>query len=202
MSTIALTPTSYVVLGLLARDGPSTPYDLKRLVAATIGHFWTFPHTLLYTEPARLATLGLVVERREQGGRHRRVFSITGAGRRALDTWLGQPMTDPIELRDPGLLQLFFAEADHDPARKAIATRQLEVHKARLSEYQADQRAETANLRSRSAPRTNTMERWRGETLTMGVLYERAAVAFWESVLRGPRYRSAAGNRAACRGTR
>jgi DNA-binding PadR family transcriptional regulator len=35
----ALTPTSYLVLGLLAREGPSTPYDLKRQVSATIGHF-------------------------------------------------------------------------------------------------------------------------------------------------------------------
>ena len=44
----ALTSTSYLVLGLIQREGPSTPYELKRHVAATIGHFWTFPHALLY----------------------------------------------------------------------------------------------------------------------------------------------------------
>ncbi len=46
-----LTPTSYLVLGLLAREGAASPYDLKRHVAATIGHFWHFPHALLYKEP-------------------------------------------------------------------------------------------------------------------------------------------------------
>ena len=54
-ATPQLTPTSYLVLGLVAREGPSTPYDLKRHVAATIGHFWSFPHALLYKEPPRLA---------------------------------------------------------------------------------------------------------------------------------------------------
>jgi hypothetical protein len=39
-----LTSTSYLVLGLIEREGPSTPYELKRHVAATIGHFWSFPH--------------------------------------------------------------------------------------------------------------------------------------------------------------
>src|SRR5438132_570493 len=37
MSIERLTPTSYLVLGLLAREGPSTPYDLERHVAATLG---------------------------------------------------------------------------------------------------------------------------------------------------------------------
>ena len=43
-SPAVLTSTSYLVLGLVQREGPSTPYELKRHVAATIGHFWTFPH--------------------------------------------------------------------------------------------------------------------------------------------------------------
>jgi hypothetical protein len=39
MSTERLTPTSYLVLGLLAREGGSTPYDLERHVEATLGNF-------------------------------------------------------------------------------------------------------------------------------------------------------------------
>src|SRR6476469_2355252 len=105
-----LTPTSYLVLGLLAREGPSTPYDLKRHVAATIGHFWTFPHALLYTESARLVELGLLTEEREPEGRRRRLFTITAAGRAALRAWLATPAEAPTELRDAGLLQLFFAD--------------------------------------------------------------------------------------------
>ena len=50
-----LTPTSYIVLGLLAAAGASTPYALKQGVAGSIGHFWSVPHSQLYAEPERLA---------------------------------------------------------------------------------------------------------------------------------------------------
>src|SRR5690349_2838389 len=110
MSTDRLTATSYLVLGLLAREGPSTSYDLERHVAATLGHFWSFPHTLLYTEPQRLASLRLVTEEREPEGRRRRVFALTAAGRSAVIAWLDRPSLEQTELRDPGLLQLFFAD--------------------------------------------------------------------------------------------
>jgi hypothetical protein len=52
---IELTTTSYIVLGLLSFSGPATPYDLKQMVAATVGHFWSLPHSQLYSEPTRLA---------------------------------------------------------------------------------------------------------------------------------------------------
>jgi PadR family transcriptional regulator AphA len=76
-------PTAVIVLGLL-EFGEATPYDLKVRVAGSIGNFWSVPHSALYAEPERLAKAGLVEERREEGGRRRRVFSITAAGRRAL----------------------------------------------------------------------------------------------------------------------
>src|SRR5882757_1558185 len=109
MAEIKLTPTSYVVLGLVALAGRTTPYDLKRRVADTIAHVWSFPHAQLYTEPARLAAAGLLEEQREKGGRNRRHFSCTPAGRAALRRWLSAPASESRELRDPGLLRLFFA---------------------------------------------------------------------------------------------
>ena len=180
MSTDQLSPTSYLVLGLLAREGPSTPYELKRHVAATLGHFWSFPHTLLYGEPTRLAGLGLLSERREESGRRRRIFTITEAGQAALRAWLARPSQEPTELRDPGLLQLFFADLGPPEARLAIAAEQLAIHRAKLADYQEDQRAERGPRQS--GPGHRTAERWRGETVQMGVLYERAAVDFWAGI--------------------
>ena len=52
---IRLTPTSYIVLGFLSLLGEATPYDLKRMVSVSVGHFWSFPHSQLYAEPDRLA---------------------------------------------------------------------------------------------------------------------------------------------------
>lgn len=180
MSTEQLTPTSYLVLGLVAREGPSTPYELKRHVAATLGHFWSFPHSLLYGEPARLAGLGLLSEQREDDGRRRRIFTITQAGQAALRSWLTRPSREPTELRDPGLLQLFFADLGPPEARLAIAAEQLAIHRARLAGYEEDVRAERGSRED--GPGQRTAERWRGETVRMGILYERAAVEFWEGV--------------------
>ena len=182
MSTDRLTPTSYLVLGLLAREGPSTPYDLERHVRATLGNFWSFPHTLLYTEPTRLAGLGLVTEERETEGRRRRVFAITAAGISALQAWLERPSDAPTELRDPGLLQLFFADLTSPEARHRLAEEQLAIHRARLAAYRRDQGPERGTRRSTRGERT--VERWRGETLAMGLLYEEAAVSFWDAVAR------------------
>jgi DNA-binding PadR family transcriptional regulator len=180
MSTERLTPTSYLVLGLLAREGGSTPYDLKRHVQSTLGNFWSFPQTLLYTEPARLALQGLVEETREAGGRRRRIFTITPAGRSALTAWLERPAGAPTELRDLGLLQLFFADLASDEARVHLAEQQLAIHQAKLLGYQAEQRLEGGPAERRRGQRT--VEHWRGETLRMGLLYERAAVEFWTGV--------------------
>ncbi len=180
MSTEHLTPTSYLVLGLLAREGPSTPYRLERLVAATLGNFWSFPHTLLYSEPARLEAVGLVTETRESEGRRRRIFAITSEGLEALTTWLGRPVDAPTELRDLGLLQLFFMDLASDEAHLRLAEAQLAIHRAKLSEYEEDARIERGRRPSGAGLRT--VEHWRGATLPMGLLYERAAVEFWGGV--------------------
>jgi DNA-binding PadR family transcriptional regulator len=189
--TAQLTPTSYLVLGLIAREGPSTPYDLKRHVTATIGHFWSFPHALLYKEPPRLKSLGLLTEERESGGRRRRLFTITPAGRRALRSWLGHPARQPTELRDLGLLQLFFADLEPAGTMLAIAKEQLALHRAQLAEYAAGRRVQaTSEGRGTVSP---SVEHWRGVTLRMGLLYERAAVEFWSDLAgRMPKAGSAA----------
>ena len=184
VATARLTPTSYLVLGLLAREGPSTPYELERHVRATLGNFWSFPHTLLYTEPARLAGRGLATETRETEGRRRRVFSITAEGATALGKWLEIPSAAPTELRDRGLLQLFFADLTSAEARLRLAEEQLAIHRDRLAAYTQDEALEPPSTGSGLGRRT--LEHWRGETLAMGILYERAAVQFWTGVLEGP----------------
>ena len=181
MSIERLSPTSYLVLGLLAREGPSTPYDLEQHVEATVGNFWSFRHTLLYTEPPRLAALGLVTETRETDGRRRRVFAITPEGMSALSYWLDRPSDAPTELRDPGLLQLFFADLASDEARLRLAERQLAIHQAKLAAYREDELQERRPDRPQRGQRT--VEHWRGETLPMGLRYESAAVDFWTDVV-------------------
>ena len=130
MSTVRLTTTSYVVLGLVEQCEPATPYDIKRAAEAMTADFWTLAHTQLYSECSRLAAAGLLDESQESGGRRRKLHRITPAGRAALDAWRADPVQDPVELRDPGILKLFFGA---DPA--AIAPAQLALHERQLARY-------------------------------------------------------------------
>ena len=77
--------------------------------------------------------------------------------------------------------------------RRALAVAQLAVHRAALARYEDDRRAERGLNGSDSAART--VEHWRGVTLPMGLLYERAAVEFWEGVAAGARVDDAAADR-------
>jgi PadR family transcriptional regulator, regulatory protein AphA len=132
MQEIRLSAVSYVVLGFVERAGEATPYKLKQMVAGSVGNFWTLQHAQLYTEPERLAKAGYLSEERERGGRRRKVYTVTGKGRRALADWRAEP-TDAIpELRAPALLKLFFGA---DPA--ALAPLQIEAHRRKLAEYEA-----------------------------------------------------------------
>jgi DNA-binding PadR family transcriptional regulator len=126
---IQLTQTSYVVLGLVERAGEATPYDLKQIVAATVGGFFSIPHSQLYAEPERLAKAGYLRERREQTGRRRKHYTVTQKGRTALKEWLRTPTEELYELRDPGLLKLAFGG---DP--QTLARAQLAAHEERLDE--------------------------------------------------------------------
>ena len=129
MSRTDLTPVSYVVLGLVARDGPSTPYAIKAAVGRGIAHFWQFPHSQIYAETERQARLGLLTEEREQTGRRRRSYRITAEGRAALAAWLAEPTDEALQVRSLGLLKLFFAQhaAPEDVAE--LARVQAELHR-------------------------------------------------------------------------
>jgi PadR family transcriptional regulator AphA len=160
-----LSPTAVIVLGLLEL-GEATPYDLKTRVAGSVGNFWSVPHSALYAEPERLAKAGLAEERREAGGRRRRVFSITAEGRRALEAWRAEPTSESAELRDPALLKLFFGA---DPKRLAAA--QLPAHRERLAHYEAIRAHDDG-----SGPFI---------ALEAGIRHEHEWIAFWEERLSG-----------------
>ena len=164
----SLGPVSFIVLGMLAECGPLTSYDLKRQVDGSVGYFWSFPRSQLYAEPQRLSRLGLVTEQQEMGGRRRRVFAISEAGRAALRAWLAQP-AGAGELRDPGLLKLFFAPLGPAGSVQAIAAEQAQLHRARLAEYTQLQ----AHLPAGQA---------HNHPLRMGLLYEELSVRFWSEV--------------------
>jgi PadR family transcriptional regulator, regulatory protein AphA len=165
MAKVRLTPTSYVVLGLIEQMQPASPYDLKRAVAMGVGQFWSLPHTQLYSECTRLAEAGLLTERREESGRRRRIYRLTKAGADALDRWRAEPTGELYELRDAGLLKLFFGA---DPRK--LAPQQLETHEEKLREYEA----QLEECRRIDSPEGVI------HAIEAGIGHEREYVRFWK----------------------
>ena len=97
---IKLTTTSYALLALLDQLGEATSYDIKQALEKSIENFWPVPHTTAYEEPARLAAGGYLLAQQEAGGRRRKLYSLTDAGRAALRGWAAEPSAAPPQLRD------------------------------------------------------------------------------------------------------
>jgi DNA-binding PadR family transcriptional regulator len=159
-----------VVLGLLDQLGTASPYDLKRAAAAGVGHFWSLPHTQLYSEPARLAEAGYLDERRETSGRRRRLYTLTKQGRKALVEWRSTPTDELYEIRDAGLLRLFFGA---DPAE--LASVQLEAHCENLEHLESLRDSADAN-----APEGVRL------AIEAGIGHAREYVRFWTAVGNAP----------------
>jgi PadR family transcriptional regulator, regulatory protein AphA len=168
LSVTRLTETSYVVLGLIERLQPATPYDLKRAAEAGVEYLWALPHTQLYSECGRLAEAGLLSERREESGRRRRIYRITAEGRRELDEWRADHDDSKWELRDAGLLKLFLG-AEPGP----LAEAQIAAHEERLREYEG-------MLEAGGGPTEGTRL-----ALEAGIGHEREYLRYWKRVRDG-----------------
>lgn len=172
VSTPRLSHTSYLVLGLVAGMGASTPYELKQMVSTSLGYFWSFPHSQLYSEPDRLAGLGLLEVDQEDAGRRRKRYSITPAGRAELAAWLGDPEAGRAEVREPGLLKLFFGGLAGEEEMTRLARARARLYAAELARYEAIDE-ETAGHPDLRYPRA---------TLRLGIAWARACLTFWTEV--------------------
>ena len=173
MSRSTLTPVSYLVLGWIDRR-PATPYELKRMSAHSVGYFWEFPHSQLYAEPARLTKLGLLEEKQELTGRRRRDYSITETGRQALEDWLREPTSEAPQIRDIGLLKLFFHDSLEGESVVALARAQEQSHREKLSVYEELERG---------IPKEAVFGR---ATLRAGLIFERGFIEFWSEIAAHP----------------
>lgn len=172
MSTPRLTVTSYVVLGLLALRGPSTSYELKRAVGHSVGYFWPFPHAQLYSEPRRLAAGGLLEVDEETEGRRRQTFTLTDAGREALQEWLEAPTPEQMQVRDVAELKLFFGELTSPDGLRALADDQVRQHTERLRVYSemAERFGDQPEVAARLVP------------LRLGIALEETSLKFWSEL--------------------
>lgn len=116
------TPTANVILGMLSW-GPKSGYEIKALVDDSTRFFWAASYGQIYPELRRLSDAGLIEGTdKANGGRKRTEYALTAAGRTRLREWL-EADPEVFELRDEGLLKLFFASAEPRSAAGTLAAK-------------------------------------------------------------------------------
>lgn len=131
-----LSGTAVVILGLLALR-PRSGYEIKQTVDRSTRYFWSASYGQIYPELRRLATAGLVEgEDAPTGARRKTVYRITAAGRDEFQAWLADPGFG-LELRDEGLLKLFFADLLSSEQAIALVRARREVHQRWLDQLRA-----------------------------------------------------------------
>ena len=138
-----LSATGKVVLGMLAAR-PRSGYEIKQLVDNSARFFWAASYGQIYPELKRLQDAGLIAGAdASRGARQRTVYKLTAKGRRAAGEWIARE-PEVFELRDEGLLKLFFA-GSIEPARTAEIARERAAH---ATETAAELRAVESEIES------------------------------------------------------
>jgi DNA-binding PadR family transcriptional regulator len=171
-----LPATSYAILGLLSLGGECSGYDLGKIVARTIGFFWTPAKSQLYAELRRLAAAGYATERRvEQADRpDKRLYEITPEGLEALREWLEEAPVELEPIKSVFLLKVFFG---HLMGPAAVA--------AQVRDYRREMQTMLDQLRAIEAhiPEEPTTP-YPFYALRYGIAYARATIGWCDETLK------------------
>ncbi|MBV9800484.1 MAG: PadR family transcriptional regulator [Solirubrobacterales bacterium] len=183
MDRIQLSPTAYVVLGLVSVR-PRAGHELAAYAERSIGNFFPLTRSHIYSELDRLCRLSLLeaTEVPQQRFPTKRVYAITADGEEVLREWLEDSPVGPDRQRNLFLVRLFFADR--------MSPAQLE---AILGEYAAEARARRdrlADVVGRLADRPQAT--FRRATAMFGVRREQAKLDWVAEV--GPLLLAAAGS--------
>ncbi len=127
-----LSPFSYVMLILIGEHG-AAPHDLARM--SRQGQvYWSAATSRYYSEPKRLAELGLLDVRSAPGQTHERTwYSLNARGRRAVAHWLAQPSSF-IRIQNEPAARLNGADLATD---EATVVRSLQAIRPQIEEQLA-----------------------------------------------------------------
>jgi DNA-binding PadR family transcriptional regulator len=117
-------------------EGDASGYELAKRFDVSVANFWSATPQQLYRELERLEADGLLAGRvvEQQRRPNKRVFTLTGAGRAELHTFVAQPVR-PTAFRDDFLVKLQASDlGDQTSVRTALADRLDQAH-AKLALY-------------------------------------------------------------------
>jgi PadR family transcriptional regulator AphA len=149
-----LSATGKVIVGMLAAR-PRSGYEIKQLVDHSTRFFWAASYGQIYPELKRLEEARLVKGAdASHGARQRTVYELTAKGRRAAEQWIARP-PEVFEMRDEGLLELFFAESV-EPARSAEIARERAAQAAEKAAVLRDLEVSLNSAKQPAGPEHST----------------------------------------------
>jgi len=162
-------------------EQPGSGYELARRFERSIGRFWTATHQQIYRVLKRMETDGWVTaEAVGQGGRpDKRSYSVAGAGRAVLATWLRAPV-QPEAVRHDLAVKIRGAAFDDGDGRAALITeveRYRATHESTLGRYLTGERRDFPD----DAP--DAQQRLQHVVLRGGIAYERMVLDWLDDVL-------------------
>lgn len=127
---------AHAILGWLQKE-PMSGYDLKKQFDQGAGYLWPVDQMQIYRTLDRLVEQGYVSVHEEIQHRrpNRKVYTLTETGREELRQWLTSPQSLPA-LRDPLLIQIFFAASLSNAEILEQLAHQHAEHSKLLSYYQ------------------------------------------------------------------
>jgi DNA-binding PadR family transcriptional regulator len=130
-----LSTSDWAILAVLC-EAPAHGFHLSQFFArgAELGFIWTIQRPQVYRGLEHLGAHGFITPLREEeseAGPKRTVFKVTTTGRRALTTWLSQPVERIRKGRSEFLLKLVFLKR-----RKLNSKRLLRLQREQFKEVQ------------------------------------------------------------------
>jgi PadR family transcriptional regulator AphA len=169
--------TRYVILGLLA-DGPMSGYDVKRLVDRRLRFFWSESYGQIYPQLKRLAADGWAEQlpADAEGGRPKRTYRITPAGREAFAAWMARPPEGDWQ-RNEFLLKVMWAPWGAPERIRGY-----------VEEFRARHRRDREDLERMEAEMENILDRhenhpWVLRTIRLGLAVNAASLSWASEVL-------------------
>jgi len=165
-----MTELDLTILAIVARDGPLSAYDVRKVFARSLTSTWSSSTGSIYPSIRRLQEAGHVAAATAKGPRARKALRVTASGRAAVDAWLRDitaevagPTPNPIRTR------MYFVGIV-DPARRVAIIRQ-----ANESTRAAIAAAEQARSDRMAAGGGDTVQ----HLASKGVLFELRARLEW-----------------------
>lgn len=118
-------------------EGEASGYDLAKSFDASVANFWPASPQQLYRELERMAADGLVQARlvHQEKRPDKRLFSLTGAGRRTLREFTASPPR-PGVIRDELLIQVQAVDEGDEAAVRSALEARLARAEAKIARYE------------------------------------------------------------------